>query len=184
MRAAEDRFTPSVVARAPGCRRLLEGSAVRADEHAGDGARHELHFEIANLNGGVVRAPRVIAEDARFLRQHLGRLVQLDAVAQALLPQTLGRGPQPAIAAAVDQRRALVEDETSLSRGRRRPVDESDRILHGEAIEAGHQIDVLQLVTEGLEIGDRTAPRVIRVGNEAGDRRLLSRPSAIEQRQF
>jgi hypothetical protein len=39
-------------------------------------------------------------------------------------------------------------------------------------------------VTEGLDGRDRTAPRVIRVRNEAGDRRLLSRPSAIQQRQF
>src|SRR6185369_16168530 len=101
MRAAEDRVPPSVVTRAPRGRWLLERAPVRADEHPGDRTRHELHLEIANLNGRVVRSPRVVAEHTRFLRQHLRRLIELNAIPQALLAQALGRRAQPSISAAI-----------------------------------------------------------------------------------
>ena len=65
--------------------------------------------------------------------------------------QSIGSLLQPTISAAIEQRGLLVEDDLPIGRRRQPTIDEPLDIVDAEAVEPGHQVDVL------IEPGERTS---------------------------
>ena len=70
----------------------------------------------------------------------------LDAATARVVSSTIGRGSletvggllKPSVAAAVDHRGFLVQNDLAVVRGRRRAIDQLHHVIDRESVEAGH----------------------------------------------
>src|SRR5262249_39509132 len=157
-------------------------SPISADEHSRESTWDKSQLKMPDPDGGVVRSPRVVAQDVFLIGDDLAALVEEHTIGHTFRFESLCGGPQPRGPVLLPGS-PLVQNELSLAHWSGSTLDQIERVLLRVAVETRYQIDILILVREGFDLRNRSAACEVRICHESSNRNLLTGSAAVKERQ-